>query len=142
MVEHLLAVRGLLVAGLALGALVAGTVGATADSSFHTPSKRIYCQYTTELHFLRCDVNYKTQFTHRPSWCHFGWGQAFGLRPTGGGQVLCVSDSTYSPTAKVIPYGRTRHYGPFTCTSTRTGLRCQNPRRHGFQLSHSKQTLF
>ncbi len=148
LVQRPLAIRGLVLAGLAFGALLGpvgallGPVGAAADSSFRTPSKRIYCAYTAHPDFLRCDVNYATRFTHRPGWCHFDWGHAFGLRPTGGAQVLCVSDSTYSLTAKVIPYGTTRHYGPFTCTSKSTGLRCQNQRGHGFRLSRSQQTLF
>jgi Family of unknown function (DUF6636) len=129
-------------AAVVFGALVAGSVGAAAENSFRTPSKQIYCQYGTQSAFLRCDVNFKTRFTHRPRWCHFGWGNSFGVHATGRASVLCVSDSVYSPTAKVILYGATRHYGPFACTSKRTGLRCRNRRGHGFQLSRDQQTLF
>ena len=132
---------GLLAAAL-LGTAVATPAAAAADSSFHTPSKRIYCQYTAHAPFLRCDVNFETRFTHRPRWCHFGWGNSFGVRASGRASVLCVSDSVYSPAAKVIPYGAIRHYGPFTCTSRPTGLRCKNQQGHGFQLSRSQQTLF
>jgi len=141
MADQRIAFRALAAGVLVLGAL-AGPADAVANPSLHSPSNRIYCQYMPSLKLLRCDVSYKTGFTHRPSWCHADWGQGFGVQPTGGARVLCISDSMYSPDAKVIPYGQTRHYGPFTCTSKRTGLRCRNPRGHGFQLSHSRQTMF
>jgi hypothetical protein len=121
---------------------MAGAAGAAADSSFRTPSRHIYCIYTSQPAFLRCDVNFKTRFRHKPASCEFDWGRSVGVSETGRARVLCVSDSAYSPHARVIAYGTTRRFGPFTCASRRTGLTCRNGKRHGFMLSVAQQSVF
>jgi Family of unknown function (DUF6636) len=137
-----LALDALAVGALTAAVLAAGVAGAAADSSFRTPSRHIYCIYTPQPALLRCDVNFETRFRHKPASCEFDWGRSVGLSKTGRARVLCVSDSTYSPHAQVIAYGTTRRFGPFTCTSRRTGLTCRSGKRHGFMLSVAQQRVF
>ena len=61
---------------------------------------------------------------------------------TGRARRLCVGDTAMDPDAKVLAYGKTKHYGPFTCTSRTTGLRCTTAAGHGFALSRATQRLF
>jgi hypothetical protein len=136
------ALGALAVGALTAAVLTAGVAGAAADSSFRTPSRHIYCIYTSQPPLLRCDVNFETRFRHKPASCEFDWGRSFGLSKNGRARVLCVSDSTYSPHAQVIAYGTTRRFGPFTCASRRTGLTCRNRKRHGFTLSVAQQSVF
>ncbi len=108
---------------------------------FRTPSGHIGCFYTTEPTFLRCDVTYHTRFTGRR--CAEGvYGPAFGMTPTGRAHALCVSDSAIEPKAPVLAYGTKKRYGPYVCTSRRTGLTCRNGRGHGWMLSRQRQLLF
>ena len=108
---------------------------------FRTPSGQIGCFYTTGPTFLRCDVRYRTRFTGRR--CAEGeYGPAFGMTPAGRAHALCVSDSAIEPRAPVLGYGKTRRFGPYSCTSRRSGLTCTNRTGHGWTLSRSAQKLF
>jgi hypothetical protein len=121
-------------------ALLAAAPAAAVD--FRTPSNLIHCAYTQGPRFLRCDTFYRTRFSDTRKCEHGDYGQGFGMRPRGRARVLCISDSTYSEDARVLRYGRTRQFGPFRCTSRRTGLTCKNRRGHGWLLSRAVQRVF
>jgi hypothetical protein len=113
--------------------------------AFTTPSRHIACMYqhlAGHTPDLRCDVDHVAHPPRRPASCELDYGSAFGLSRTGRAQRLCVGDTVRDPKAKILNYGVTRTYGPFTCTSRRTGLRCTTRAGHGFELSRERQKLF
>jgi uncharacterized protein DUF6636 len=119
---------------------------ASADSVtfFRTPSKNIYCarEKFGPTDMLRCDVRDLAHQAPKPKGCKFGWGTSFGVNARGRAHALCVSDSVFDPHAKTLAYGKTRHLGPFTCTSKTSGLRCSNRSGHGFVLNRTRYRFF
>lgn len=112
---------------------------------FRTPSGNIGCLYAKTAGSrpeLRCDLAQVAHPAPKPASCEFDWGHAFGVSTRGRAHRLCVSDSAMDPGAPVLRYGRTRRFGPFSCTSKTTGLRCVAPSGHGFKLSRAQQKLF
>jgi Family of unknown function (DUF6636) len=108
--------------------------------SFRTPSKNIYCAYnsadSTTPAFLRCDIRSHLHPAPRPHRCVEGvYGESVGMTRTGAAHVLCISDTTYDPRARVLAYGTSWARDGFRCTSRAVGLTCTNARRHGFFLS-------
>jgi hypothetical protein len=131
------------VAALALSVVAAASAVSGLDP-FATPSGHIACMYqhmSGDKPSLRCDVDNVAHPVKRPKACDLDYGSAFGLGTTGRAQRLCVGDTVRDPKAKVLAYGKTKHYGPFTCTSRTTGLRCTKG-KHGFELSRQRQKLF
>jgi hypothetical protein len=131
-------------AALALAPAATSTATTSADA-FRTPSGHIACMYqhySGDPARLRCDVDDVAHPAHRPKSCDLDYGSAFGLTRTGAAQRLCVGDTVDDPKAKVLNYGKTKHYGPFTCTSRTSGLRCTTAAGHGFDLSRARQRLF
>lgn len=124
----------------ALALPTAGAGAAASIQTFRTPSGHIGCAYDTTM--LRCDVDDVAHKPTRPKACELDYGSAFGLTRTGRARRLCVGDTAMDPKAKVLNYGKTKHYGPFTCTSRTTGLRCTTAAGHGFTLSRDTQRLF
>jgi hypothetical protein len=128
-----------------VAAMTAPAQAGSTIVAFRSPSGTIGCMYFREdggSPSLRCDLRDVDDPPKRPASCRFDYGHAFELRALGRGRRLCVSDTTLDPTAKVLPYGKTRRIGPFTCTSRRTGLRCTTRAGHGFELSRERQRLF
>jgi hypothetical protein len=127
-------------------AVAAPRAGASAGlDPFMTPSKHIACMYQhlpDSRPALRCDVDQVAHPVRRPASCELDYGSAFGLTATGRATRLCVGDTVRDPKANILKYGRTRRYGPFTCTSKTTGLRCTTKTGHGFELSRERQKLF
>jgi hypothetical protein len=128
-------------------AVVFGSVGTPTAraqvSSFLTPSGNIGCIAFSG--YLRCDIAHKSW---RKTWrtpCQMGIrGDSLQMRGTGRPIWLCHGDTALSPlgTRPVLPYGRTWHLGPFTCTSRITGLTCSNRSGHGFFLSRQSYRVF
>lgn len=136
-------IRTLTAASLALA--IAAPSGAVAASSttFKTPSGHIGCAYSAgDPIMLRCDVSRIAHVPARPKSCPLDYGSAFGLTPSGRARRMCVGDTALDPDAKILNYGKTKHYGPFTCTSRTTALRCTTAAGHGFALSRATQRLF
>ena len=115
---------------------------AAAITNFRTPSGLVYCASMTGPTFLRCDTQYRTRFSGTRSCVEGDYGEAFGMAKRGRAHPLCISDSVFDRRAKVLRYGTTRHFGPFTCTSRRTGLTCTNRSGHGWALSRENQRVF
>jgi hypothetical protein len=134
---------------LAVLALVTGVgpaAGASGADTFRMPSGNIYCAYE---HYsfapkdLRCEIRSGVKpLPPKPSWCDVDWGAGYAMRQTGLAHILCVGDTIYDPKAKVLAYGRTWTGGGFSCTSQAAGLRCTNPRGHGFFLSKEHSYTF
>jgi hypothetical protein len=131
---------------VALGALVAALAPVAAFArtatiiSFRTPSKNIYCDYSSGLGspaYLRCDIRSGLHHpTPGPHHCVEGvYGQSLGMTKTGAAQVLCISDSTINSQARVLAYGQSWSFNGFRCVSRSSGLGCTNARGHGFFLS-------
>jgi hypothetical protein len=130
---------------LALVLLVSSSAsGADGLTSFRTPSKNIYCarEKLGRTDLLRCDIGKLAHKAPKPRGCQFGWGNSFGVNAHGRSRALCVSDSVIDPHAAVLAYGQTRHFGPFTCTSKTSGLRCSDRSGHGFALNRTRYKLF
>jgi hypothetical protein len=105
---------------------------AAADRHFQTPSHKITCGEFPSGGpgaFLRCDLLFLND-------------RAAFLRRTGRGRLNHVTDAVGVPGAAELPYGKTRHFGPFTCTSRVSGLTCRNPAGHGFTVSRQRQRVF
>ena len=120
--------------------IAAPGAGAASIQTFRTPSGHIGCAYDTTM--LRCDVDDVAHKPPRPKSCELDYGSAFALTKSGRAKRLCVGDTAMDPDAKVLNYGKTKHYGPFTCTSKQSGLRCTTRAGHGFVLSRAAQRLF
>ena len=119
-------------------AAVPASARTTTYVSFRTPSKNIYCAYSSGLgspSFLRCDIRSKPRPAPRGSCSDGVFGESVGMTRTGRAHVLCISDTTYNPSAAVLPYGFTWSRGGFRCVSRSTGLTCTNVLGHGFFLS-------
>jgi hypothetical protein len=145
--RHLLLSLAACAAAVVGDAAVASPVGAVSTLvSFQSPSHHIGCYYypadELERVNLRCDLSTIAHRPKRPKWCDLDYGDAFGLYATGKGRRLCVGDTALNPKAKVLAYGKTRHLGPFTCTSQTTGMRCVTRAGHGFDLSRERQKVF
>jgi hypothetical protein len=135
-----------LLAAVVIGSLVAvtGASGSGGITSFRTPSKNIACarERLGKTDMLRCDLQKIKHPAPKPKGCKFGYGNSFGMNAHGRARALCVSDSVFDPHAAVLAYGTTHHYGPFTCTSKTTGLRCSNRSGHGFVLNRTRYRFF
>jgi Family of unknown function (DUF6636) len=134
---------------VALAVAAAPTGGASATSNFtvvffRTPSKNIYCAYNSagagSPAFLRCDIRSRLLHpTPKPHRCVEGvYGESVGMTKTGAAHVLCISDTTYDPKARVLAYGHTWARDGFRCVSRSAGLTCTNKRKHGFFLSRER----
>ena len=134
-----------LIAPLAL-CLVLGVPALASAKWIVTPSGNIGC--LGDRTEVRCDVLQTTGTPPtRPKSCHFDWGNAFGLKPTGRGRGLCASDTVVpGPGQKgviTLAYGSSTSFGTaMRCTSRRTGLTCRNDGGHGFTLSRTVIKVF
>ena len=141
MIARLLAVAA---AVALLGPLVPTAGGSPAASAFfRTPSRNIWCAWTSTEAVLRCDILSGVRpLPPRPPSCDFDWGAGYRLARTGAARILCVSDSVVASSARVVRYRQTWRGGGFTCTSRTIGLRCRNTAGHGFFLSRQRSFRF
>jgi hypothetical protein len=141
---HRVVVRFAALAVLAASIVIAVPAGAGAASTFfRTPSKNIYCAWTSAPAILRCDILSGVRpLPPKPRSCDFDWGAGFDLRRTGPARILCVSDSVVTSSARVLRYGQTWSRGGFTCVSRAVGLRCRNVSGRGFFLSRQRSSRF
>jgi hypothetical protein len=128
------AARRLLIAILAVVVpAVSATPALARSKSFRTPSRNIYCLYMSTQGpgpWIRCDVRSLNDV-------------AFRVDRTHKGRKIRITDSVFSPRAKVLRYGRSLNVGPFTCTSRTSGLTCRSRvSGHGFKISRQRQKRF
>lgn len=111
-----------------------------ASFAFQTPSKNIGCVGGSRG--LRCDIGQKDwPGPARPASCHLGYGDSLSMSGTGRPQWTCHGDTVRNE-GRILHYGTTSQFGPFTCTSRINGLTCTNRNRHGFFLSRQSYRLF
>lgn len=110
---------------------------------FQTPSHNIGCAYSSSPANLRCDIlSGLKPAPRKPPGCQNDWTFGYQVSATGRARKVCAGDSVYSSSARVIRYGTTWRGGPFTCKSSRSGLRCRNRSGHGFFLSRQNSYRF
>ena len=139
--------RLLLVVMLAaiLPAAAPAVVSASTTTYFASPSKSIGCLYGrfNGVRSVRCDLVHVDHPKPRPASCPLDYGDAFELRVHGKASRVCHGDTVLSPDARVLAYGKTKRFGPFTCRVRRTtGMRCTSPSGHGFRISRQRQKLW
>ena len=133
---------------VSLSAILLATVPAVVSASttyFSSPSKSIGCLYGVfeGVRSLRCDLARVDHPKPTPASCPVDYGDAFGLRVRGKASRVCHGDTVFNPRARVLAYGKTKHFGPFTCRVRKTtGMRCTSPSGHGFRISRQRQELW
>ena len=132
--------RVLVLVAAAAGLAVPGA-GAEPNPFFRMPSKNIDCAYSRP--WLRCDIRSGLRpLPPKPKSCDFDWGETYFLSRNDGTRIGCVSDSVFSPTARVIPYGGRWSRDGITCRSSTSGLRCANRNGRGFFMSRGRSYRF
>jgi uncharacterized protein DUF6636 len=138
--------RKAILLGLLVAALAASSASARTSTiiSFRTPSGNIYCAYTSGFGptFLRCDIRSHLRPAPSGSCTEGVYGESVGMTRIGRARVLCISDTVYTPSARVLPYGTSWSYNGFRCVSRSTGLTCTNVRGHGFFLSRQSWRVY
>lgn len=130
----------LLAAAAALVLLPTGPAHAELDA-FQSPSKGIACLYddgeSDGKPWLSCEVSgYVGALPRTPVDCDLDWQARGTLYSTGkAGIGACAGDTLMSPDARILKYGSTWKRGPFTCTSSTSGVRCKNRSGVGFLIS-------
>jgi hypothetical protein len=128
------------VVALTLPLLTAGD--AAALIMFSSPSRNIGC--AIDRGFARCDVAKKRWHAPpKPKRCMLDWGNGLIVGRRGRAQFVCAGDTTLDPRNRVLPYGRSRSVGRFTCTSRRAGVTCSHSGSgHGFTVSRTRWKIF
>jgi hypothetical protein len=126
---------------------VAGMARADTLTSFHTPSKNIYCMASEseDANFLDCEILVMTRqapLMPRPDDCDLEWGNRFQVGEANDAYLGCTGDTLRDDTGQTLAYGTSFQSGGITCTSSEKGLECRNGDGHGFFLSKGKQELF
>ena len=141
-------VMRLLLAATLTATLLATTpaVGSASTTKyFASPSKSIGCLYGVfeGVRSLRCDLARVDHPKPRPANCPVDYGDAFELRVHGKASRVCHGDTVFNSRARVLAYGKTKRFGPFTCRVRKTtGMRCTAPSGHGFRISRQRQKLW
>ena len=131
-----------------LTAILLATTPAAASASttyFASPSKSIGCLYGRFEGgpSVRCDLVRVDHPKPAPANCPLDYGDAFALGVHGKASRVCHGDTVFNPHARVLSYGRTRRFGPFTCRVRKTtGMRCTSRSGHGFRISRQHQKLW
>jgi hypothetical protein len=127
-------VRALAIAATAFGLLAATAHASVHVTQFQTRSHKILCGYVRgggEPTEIRCDLLFLND-------------RAAFLTTSGKATIDHVTDAIADPRkAKVLPYGQSRTFGPFRCTSRTTGLTCTDVHNHhGFEVSRERRRTF
>jgi hypothetical protein len=118
-----------------LALVLALLLPASADAAiktFRSPSGQLGCMYYNDP-----DVPASVRCEWRG-----GNDRAVVVERTGKGKRIRITDTVMDPSARVLPYGTTRHYGPIRCTSRRSGITCKNGRGHGFTVRIQHRKVF
>lgn len=109
---------------------------------FNSPSGNILCGGNQNQ--ISCFITESTGKPplSRPKDCPVDWGQKFDLRGKGKASMPCFGDFEFNPEAPVLQYGQTIRGKSWQCTSTQSGMRCENSSKRGFQLNRQQQILF
>jgi hypothetical protein len=107
---------------------------------FQSPSGNISCAMNRQG--ARCEIAQKEWELPKPRGCDLDWGSSISLGD-GPAEATCAGDTVALPEAPVLAYGELSRKRPIECTSSRSGVRCQNTRTgHGFLISRQVYRLF
>jgi len=131
-----------LLISLAVSAVVAAVAASSAAAGrtvlpgFRSPSGNIRCFVVDKLY---CSIGQSTYGRRLQAGCDLDW-HGFELAPTAKAKVYCTSNAPYDmgkqrPSRVILPYGKSFHSGPFTCSSRITGITCRNHNGHGLFVS-------
>jgi len=112
--------------------LLAPATAQAGIKTFRSPSGQLGCMYYNDPDVpasVRCE------------WAG-GNDRAVVVERTGKGKRIRITDTVMDPSARVLPYGATRRYGPIRCTSRRSGITCRNRAGHGFRVSVQRRKVF
>ena len=137
-------------------AIVVATVAVSAGAAwartstliaFRSPSTNIYCLYSSADSIgpaaLRCDIRSRLHPAPPAHRCVEGvYGESVEMTKTSAAHVICISDTTYNPKARVLAYGTNWSRDGFRCLSRSVGLTCTNQRGHGFFLSRESWRIY
>ena len=116
---------------------------ASVTKDFRTPTRNIVCSVRSDG--VSCGIK---EFTYEvppvPDDCGLaGWGQFFGVKKDGLGQIQCADGIPADPWSPVLQYGDMTRAGRFECQSAETGIRCLDiDTGHGFDLSRESYSTF
>ncbi|MGI0491600.1 DUF6636 domain-containing protein [Alkalinema pantanalense CENA528] len=143
-----------MIMGLSIAAVFAiGQPAKAIENSdgFLMPSKNIACishdsldDARRETKILRCEILSKLNpMPPQPKSCQFDWGNGFLLtKAARKAEILCVSDTMYSPEYPTLDYGKTWKKNGFSCQSRKNGLTCTNGKGNGFFLNREDWKAF
>ena len=131
---------------LTLFALLCATPALAEELTFfQSPTGNIGCMaIVREISEIRCDLRQLTpSFTRRPADCDLDWGDSFAIGANDRkGSLVCHGDTVFDQNAAVLDYGLNAAFGPFTCTSAKTGMTCTNASGQGFSIARASQSVF
>jgi hypothetical protein len=117
-------------------------VGDVDLTGFTSPSGDVACLLSGGQEAqVRCDLrDGPPPAQPKPADCPGDWGDAVVLNATGGGSLLCVSDTVFGQEgetdgSRVLPYGDSVRYRGLTCSVRETGVQCLNAAARGFVAS-------
>lgn len=92
---------------------------------------------------VRCDLieHRAQQADNKPADCTAGYGNAFLLRATGPGEVLCTDEAKYDASIATVDFDRSVTHGGITCTAQFSGFFCKNETGGSFRLSMRQQRV-
>lgn len=122
--------------------------GASGFSSFQSPSGNIFCLILADpgSAWVRCDISdftyaAPTQDCGPDVGFHAGSASIEGLAAASIGG--CFGDTVADPSYPVLAYGQRAVGGDISCTSTESGMTCQNlASGYGFRLAKATYELF
>lgn len=123
-----------------------GSESAPADAeppppvTFSSPTGNIGCLLSTQV--ARCDLAEREwEPPAAPETCTETWGQGLTVGDAAAGPT-CARSSVLGA-EQLLDYGRSVSQGVYTCTSSESGMRCENTATgHGFSVSRQSYTLF
>jgi hypothetical protein len=119
-----------------------GAGAADSLSAFQSPTGNIACVMTQR--FARCDIAERDWSPPpHPSSCpdQVDYGQGIQLPANGAADFVCAGDTTLNPQAPNLAYGGSSRVGAIICTSTESGITCQNESGGGFTISRQSFDL-
>jgi len=142
-------------AAIAASPVAADSSTAVRSGYLRTPSGSVYCDYlyggaTKAYRYVRC--GFRGSLVPPEPKPRGGCrvvdyvGNRVVLHQTGRGTTEpCAGDAgpfADPQAARTVPLGKTWHGGPFSCTSSKTGMTCRNSGGHGFFLARRHWRLF
>jgi hypothetical protein len=115
--------------------------GPPADQiAFTSPTGNIGCTLSSQG--ARCDIDSKEwEPPPKPADCQANWGIGVQVGPESAG-LVCAADSVLGQ-GEPLAYGATQQVGPYLCTSSEQGMRCENSETgKGFTLARAAYTTF